>query len=124
MLLVYGADWCEDTRRSLRHLRRLGVAHQYINIDEDAEALARAKDLNDGRRRTPTIEAGVGLALIVAAAGAPRALRWPLRAAGAGAALTGLTGWCPVYHAGGVTSLHGPGDHPHEAERAAWLAAR
>ena len=172
MLLVYGADWCEDTRRSLRHLRRLGVAHEYINIDEDAEALGRAKDLNGGRRRTPTIDlgvggsalvepdndtltgalvelemltqddvaarlaiqnvgdterairAGVGLALFVAASGAPRVLRWPLRAAGAAAALSGLAGWCPVYHAGRVTSLDGPGDHPDEAERKAWLAAR
>ncbi len=37
MITVYGADWCEDTRRSLRHLRRLGVAHRYVNIDEDLE---------------------------------------------------------------------------------------
>ena len=39
-------------------------------------------------------------------------------------ALTGLSGWCPVYHARGVTSLNGPGDHPDEAERTAWLALR
>ena len=60
MITVYGADWCEDTRRSLRHLRRLAVAHEYINIDEDAEALARAKALNGGVRRTPTIDLGIG----------------------------------------------------------------
>ena len=60
MITVYGADWCEDTRRSLRHLRRLGVAHRYLNIDEDDDALARAKALNGGRRRTPTIDLGVG----------------------------------------------------------------
>ena len=60
MITVYGADWCEDTRRSLRHLRRLGVAHQYINIDEDAEALERARSLNAGERRTPAIDLGVG----------------------------------------------------------------
>ena len=53
MITLYGADWCEDTRRSLRHLRRLGVAHEYVNIDEDLEALHRAKALNDGVRRTP-----------------------------------------------------------------------
>jgi glutaredoxin len=60
MITIYGADWCEDTRRSLRHLRRLGVAHRYTNIDEDVEALERAKALNDGVRRTPTIDLGVG----------------------------------------------------------------
>ena len=172
MIIVYGADWCEDTRRSLRHLRRLGVAHQYINIDEDADALDRAKALNDGRRRTPTIDLGVGgnalvependtltgalvelemltqedvterlaiqnvgdrersiraaagLALMLASAVAPRSARWPLRIAGAVAVLTGLAGWCPGYHAAGASSLHGPDDHPDEAERTTWLAVR
>lgn len=60
MITVYGADWCEDTRRSLRHLRRLAIVHQYINIDEDVVALERAKSLNGGQRRTPTIDLGVG----------------------------------------------------------------
>src|SRR4051794_18377995 len=60
MIIVYGADWCEDTRRSLRHLRRLGVRHRYLNVDEDLEALAKATLLNGGERRTPTIDLGVG----------------------------------------------------------------
>lgn len=170
MLTVYGADWCEDTRRSLRHLRRLGVPHEYVNIDEDAEALAIAKRLNNGERRTPTIDldaggdalvepsndtlsgalvelemltqedlherlamqnvgdservirSGLGGVLIVGASLAPRASRWPLRLAGALALLTGVSGWCPLYHAAGVTSLEGPGDRPDEAHRSTWLA--
>jgi glutaredoxin len=60
MVTVFGADWCEDTRRSRRHLRRLGVAHRYVNIDEDLDGLERAKALNGGKRRTPTIDLGVG----------------------------------------------------------------
>jgi glutaredoxin len=65
MIVVYGADWCEDTRRSLRHLRRLHVPHQYVNIDEDLHALDRAKALNGGKRRTPTIDLGLnGPALV------------------------------------------------------------
>jgi glutaredoxin len=60
VITVYGADWCEDTRRSLRHLRRLGVRHQYENVDDDLEALHRATDLNGGVRRTPTIDLGIG----------------------------------------------------------------
>lgn len=169
MITIYGADWCEDTRRSLRHLRRLGVPHRYVNIDEDMDGLERAKALNDGNRRTPTIDldvggsalvependtltgalvelemltqddvrerlaiqnvgdtervlrAGAGAALLLAAQAAPRAARWPLRAAAGIAIVTGLSGWCPAYHASGVTSLGGPGDHPDEAERATWL---
>jgi len=65
MITVYGADWCEDTRRSRRHLRRLGVAHLYENIDEDFDALERATALNGGVRRTPTIDLGVGGAALV-----------------------------------------------------------
>ncbi|MDQ3214350.1 MAG: DUF2892 domain-containing protein, partial [Acidobacteriota bacterium] len=60
MITVYGADWCEDTRRSLRHLRRLAVPHRYLNVDEDLEALESATLLNGGERRTPTIDLGVG----------------------------------------------------------------
>ena len=172
MVIVYGADWCEDTQRSLRHLRRLGVAHRYLNVDEDLSALERARTLNDGTRRTPTIDmgvgggalvependtltgalvelemltqeevrerlalqnvgdrervvrTGVGFALLAAGGAAPRPLKWPLRAIGAITAFTGISGWCPGYHAAGVTSLAGPGDHPEEAERTSWLAPR
>ena len=60
MITVYGADWCEDTRRSQRLLRRLHVPHHYINIDEDLDGLERAKALNHGERRTPTIDLGIG----------------------------------------------------------------
>ena len=60
MIIVYGAGWCEDTRRALRHLRRLGVPHQFQNVDEDLDALARATALNGGIRRTPTIDLGLG----------------------------------------------------------------
>jgi glutaredoxin len=56
MIIVYGADWCEDTQRSMRHLRRLAVPYRYANIDEDLDALDRARALNDGLRRTPVID--------------------------------------------------------------------
>ena len=172
MITVYGADWCEDTRRSLRHLRRLGVPHRYVNIDEDLDALARAKALNNGLRRTPTIDLGVGgtalvepdndtltgalvememlteedahqrlgvqnvgdfervlrttagAAILLAGAAAPRGLRWPVRLVGAAVALSGVSGWCPLYQYSGVTSIDGPGDRPDEAHRETWLAPR
>jgi hypothetical protein len=172
MIIVYGADWCEDTRRSLRHLRRLGVPHEYLNIDEDLEALHQAKALNHGLRRTPVIDLGLGgpplvepdndslsgalverdmlapddvverlaiqnvgdfervlrtlggAALLVASRALPGAARAPFIVTGAFATLSGLTGWCPAYHAAGVTSIDGPGDRPDEGGRSAWLAPR
>ena len=56
MITVYGADWCEDTRRSQRLLRRLHVPHRYVNIDDDLDGLERAKALNHGSAaRRPSI---------------------------------------------------------------------
>lgn len=60
---MYGADWCEDTQRSRRLLRRLAIAHEYHNVDEDVFALERACALNAGERRTPVIEI-VGTVLV------------------------------------------------------------
>jgi len=56
MVTVYGADSCEDTQRALRHLRRLGVRYSYQDVDRDPMALGKAIALNDGERRTPTID--------------------------------------------------------------------
>lgn len=168
MVTVYGADWCEDTQRTLRHLRRLGVAYAYENVDESPEALASAVGLNRGRRQTPTVdvdgttlvepanaelrraleqrglldparaarrlrfynlgdvERGLRMAGGAVAAGAALRLRtpwkWPLFAWGMFELVSGSVGWCPVYSATGRTSQGGPGDHPREAERSAWLA--
>ena len=172
MIIVYGADWCEDTKRSLRHLRRLGVPHHYLNIDEDVDALDRAKSLNAGQRRTPVIDLGLGgpalvepdndllagaiveanmlsdelvadrlavqnvgdfervlrtvagTALLFASRVAPPSVRRPLGVAAAVVGLSGVTGWCPFYHAAGVTSMDGPGDRPEEATRREWLTPR
>jgi glutaredoxin len=168
MLTVYGADWCEDTQRSLRHLRRLRINHQYENVDKDPVSLERAKELNDGKRRTPTVhvdgnilveptnaeltstlvERGLiglsearerlrthnvgdlervlrvagGLAVLGYAARMRTPWKWPLAAWGVFEAVSGAVGSCPVYRLAGRTSTAGPGDHPREAERRAWLA--
>ncbi|WP_291981783.1 DUF2892 domain-containing protein [Luteitalea sp.] len=65
---------------------------------------------------------GAGLT-ILATRDVPAPMRVPLRVAAVGLALTAVIGWCPVYDAQGVTSVGGPGDHPDEAERDAWLVA-
>ncbi len=53
---VYGADWCGDTQRTLKHLDKLGVDYDYINIEEDKEAARWVREQNDGRERKPTLE--------------------------------------------------------------------
>jgi glutaredoxin len=53
---IYGADWCEDTQHALRHLDRLGVSYDYINIEQNEEAARWVREHNDGKERKPTIE--------------------------------------------------------------------
>lgn len=165
--VLYGAAWCEDTRRTRRLLRRLGIRHRYRDVDEDLDALDRATTLNQGVRRTPVVTIGSdvfveptnpamtaallehglltreevaerlhlqnvgdfervirvssGLLVLASQRQAPSVLRGLLTLTGAGLVLTGVFGWCPVFHVKGVSSLNGPGDRPDEAERHAWL---
>ena len=53
---VYGADWCGDTRRTLRDLDRAGVGYDYVDIEEDADAEKKVIEFNRGKRRIPLVE--------------------------------------------------------------------
>lgn len=54
-LVVYGADWCPDVRRSRRVLDAAGVAYRYVNIDTDESAVDLVRRLQNGSRRIPTL---------------------------------------------------------------------
>jgi glutaredoxin len=53
---VYGADWCGDTRRTLRDLDRAGVGYDYIDIEVDTDAEKKVIEFNRGKRRIPLVE--------------------------------------------------------------------
>lgn len=55
---VFGASWCEDTRRTRRLLRRLRVPFEYRDVDLDLDALRQALALHAGPRRTPIVSVG------------------------------------------------------------------
>lgn len=55
---VYGADWCGDTKRTLRQLDDLGVAYDYIDVEQDEQASRWVKGQNAGKERKPTIKLG------------------------------------------------------------------
>jgi glutaredoxin len=55
---VYGADWCEDTKRTRKQLDKLGVAYDYVDIEEDEQAALWVKEQNDGKERKPTLQVG------------------------------------------------------------------
>jgi mycoredoxin len=55
---VYGADWCGDTQRTLRHLDELGVVYDYIDVEQDEQASRWVKQHNDGKERKPMVRIG------------------------------------------------------------------
>ena len=54
-LTVYGADWCPDVKRSRALLDREGVEYSYVDVEADADAERRVRELQGGARRIPTI---------------------------------------------------------------------
>ena len=54
-IIVYGAPWCPDCRRSKRFLSELRVPYEWIDIDKDGAAADLVKAKNDGKQIIPTI---------------------------------------------------------------------
>lgn len=92
----------------------------HLLVPSTVQAFGHGQNVGDMERWVRA--AGAGLA-IAATSRAPWPVRVPVRLVAVGVALTAALGWCPVYDAQGVTSVGGPGDHPDEAERDAWLAS-
>ena len=55
---VYGADWCGDTKRTRKQLDELGVAYDYVDVEEDEQASLWVREQNDGKERKPTVKLG------------------------------------------------------------------
>ena len=55
-IIVYGADWCEDTIASRAVLDRLGYSYRYVDVDHDEPGEALIQSKNNGKRQTPTID--------------------------------------------------------------------
>jgi mycoredoxin len=54
-LIVYGAYWCGDTRRTRDLLDEAEVTYTYIELDDDPEAADWVRSQNDGAERKPTL---------------------------------------------------------------------
>jgi mycoredoxin len=53
---VYGAGWCHMTTDTLAHLKQLGIAHEYIDVEKDKHAAAFVRAHSHGRERKPTLD--------------------------------------------------------------------
>ncbi len=54
-LKVYGAPWCPDCRRSKAFLSEHRIDYDWIDIDQDPEALGYVEQLQSGGRSIPTV---------------------------------------------------------------------
>ena len=55
-IVVYGAYWCPDCRRSKRFLSEHQIDYEWVDIEQNADAQAYVEKINDGKRIIPTIE--------------------------------------------------------------------
>jgi glutaredoxin len=57
-ITIYSTDWCVDCRRAKKFLTDRGVRFVEINIDEEPDAEDLVLEVNEGRRKVPTIKVG------------------------------------------------------------------
>jgi mycoredoxin len=60
-VIMYCRSWCGDCRRARQWLDAHDIAYEEVDVEEDAEACARAAGHNSGRLHTPTFEIGGGV---------------------------------------------------------------
>ncbi len=54
-IILYGADWCPDCRKSKAFLNDNKVNYQFIDTEQNDWAIPIIRKLNNGKRRIPTI---------------------------------------------------------------------
>lgn len=53
-IVMFGADWCSDCRRSKAFLDREGVDYEYVDVEADPQAADRARAIS-GRTNIPVV---------------------------------------------------------------------
>jgi mycoredoxin len=57
-VVVYGRRWCALSQRVRRYLDRIGLPHEYVDLDRNPEAESRLSWITGGRVRTPIVDLG------------------------------------------------------------------
>jgi len=52
---LYGASWCADCKRSRDFLDSKNITYNYVDIDQDPEAVNEVAKINHGLKSIPTI---------------------------------------------------------------------
>jgi len=54
-IVLYGANWCPDCRRSKSFLGDQRIPYRYVDLEVDPDEMATVLELNDGKQIIPTI---------------------------------------------------------------------
>jgi thioredoxin reductase (NADPH) len=54
-IIVFGAPWCPDCRRTKRFLTEQRIAYQWVDIDHDDAGRRRVEELQAGGRTIPMV---------------------------------------------------------------------
>ena len=54
-IILYGADWCPDCKRSMSFLDSKNIKYKYIDIDKEPGASDKVAEINNGMKSIPTI---------------------------------------------------------------------
>jgi thioredoxin reductase (NADPH) len=63
-IIIYGAYWCPDCRRSKQFLGEHQIPYNWVDIEQDKEGESYVLQKNNGRRIIPTIEFADGAILV------------------------------------------------------------
>lgn len=63
-ITVYGTTWCPDCRRAKQFLAENRIQYAWVDIEQDAAAVAEVERINDGKRIVPTIVFEDGAVLV------------------------------------------------------------
>ena len=63
-IIIYGVNWCWDSRRARRFFDKNKIPYTFINIDKDKKGEQFVLDTNDGLRSVPTIVFNDGSILV------------------------------------------------------------
>ena len=54
-IVMYGAEWCGDCRRSKKLLDELNVNYTYVDVEANPSEIETVKSYNDGAQSIPVI---------------------------------------------------------------------
>lgn len=54
-IVLYGAEWCGDCRRSKKLLDELNVDYTYVDVEANPNEIETVKSYNDGAQSIPVI---------------------------------------------------------------------